>query len=335
MEDPLAAESARVAAALLVQRCAFAISVGAPLYNCGDASACGDVYERTMRSCIQPSLPTEVRRIFEDALANSRLLVSASRKAWELRRALDLAVELATAIANATHSPATTTYGRSGRRGSVETPANMPAVASELWTSNARAAKSSSRREEREQHEQHDEQHEQHQVQGEKHHHHHHHRPLPAAVDDLLRRPLLVSVLRKKGRQEERPAQIIAMTLDDDTTGATPASHSTCHLLALPSDLIIVILGKLPGRALGWLSRSCTSLHRPALATAAGAVRRYQPSLFAGLGAEAHCSPHWTRCLHSIELLTEGVSASPAIPSDTGHGCASSITPQMHARSPS
>ena len=304
MEDPLAAESTRVAAALLVQRCAFAVSLGAPLYNAGDVSACGDIYERTMRSCLlqQPSLLEDMRFIFEDALASCRSLVSASRKAWELRRALDQAIEFATAIVNA-HSPASTTDGRGGGAGVYTSPASTPPAVASGWANNNRAVKHSSsgsaRPPLRAQHQ-------------------HQHQELGGTHRDQPGAAVFTVLPRKKGRQEEQPAQIIAMTLDDDAPAAISAAHYSrvaCRLLALPSDLIVVILGRLPGRALGLLARSCTNLYRPAHATAAEVVRRYQPSLFAGLGSEAHCSPQWARCLHSIELLTEAVTASPAIPS--------------------
>jgi len=106
MEDPLASASSRVAAAWLVNRVTSAIAVGAPLYNSGAVAECVDIYADTISCCVaQSNIPPNVRDLFLDAVQRCEGLISISRKAWELRHALDLGIKEAASIADASRSP--------------------------------------------------------------------------------------------------------------------------------------------------------------------------------------------------------------------------------------
>lgn len=105
MPDMLSLESARYAAALVVSRCAYAISLGAPLYNRGAIAECLDVYVSTAQWCCIHAAQLPVANMIKEALHSSEACVSASRKAWHLRQAFDHAIAITTAIANASRSP--------------------------------------------------------------------------------------------------------------------------------------------------------------------------------------------------------------------------------------
>ena len=107
MNDELAQASARVACALLVQRCMHAVRWGAPLYNKGALHECISVYELAARACVNhpQNIPPSVITRLESALSESLKQSCASRKAWLLRRGLDDAIKVAVAIANANVSP--------------------------------------------------------------------------------------------------------------------------------------------------------------------------------------------------------------------------------------
>ena len=107
MNDELAQASARVACALLVQRCMHAVRWGAPLYNKGALHECISVYELAAHACVNhpQNIPPSVITRLESALSESLKQSCASRKAWLLRHGLDDAIKVAVAIANANVSP--------------------------------------------------------------------------------------------------------------------------------------------------------------------------------------------------------------------------------------
>jgi hypothetical protein len=126
--DVLASSSSRVACALVVQRLAHAIRVGAPLYNQGAVQLCIDLYERAIRLCLHHAGSTPaVLNHLQDALNDSRNYTSASRKAWVLKAGMDRAVYDAVVISTASRSPTTIM--------AHETPSTVSAMG---WTSSCR-----------------------------------------------------------------------------------------------------------------------------------------------------------------------------------------------------
>lgn len=81
--------------ALLARQCAYAIHVGSPLYNQGAIRGCADVYEETVSAIVDSAqTPGHIADVLREALRGARALVSASRRAWALRHALDSIVNL-------------------------------------------------------------------------------------------------------------------------------------------------------------------------------------------------------------------------------------------------
>ena len=89
----------RLGAAWLVQRCTHAIRLGAPMYNAGAIYECTELYRTTIIECMRHphNVPEAVQRIFHEVLGRHSL-ISASRRAWDFRRALDQAISIATAV---------------------------------------------------------------------------------------------------------------------------------------------------------------------------------------------------------------------------------------------
>jgi hypothetical protein len=89
----------RLGAAWLVQRCTHAIRLGAPLYNAGAIYECTELYRTTIIECMRHphNVPEAVQRIFYEVLGRHSL-ISASRRAWDFRSALDHAISIATAV---------------------------------------------------------------------------------------------------------------------------------------------------------------------------------------------------------------------------------------------
>ena len=126
--------TSRSAAALLVQRCALAVHVGSPLYNRGAIRECAEVYQQALtRSIEAPDTPVAVAVYFSEALANSQALVSASRRAWVLRVALDTAIKMVSTPPGG--RPRTPSSSEGGHRSD----SSGMAVG---WTRESRAAKS-------------------------------------------------------------------------------------------------------------------------------------------------------------------------------------------------
>ena len=105
-ESTPATSSTRLAAAQLVQRCALAIAIGAALYNRGATNECIEVYAQAMRTSLGcAETPPDVSCAFQDALQSSQTFLSASRRAWSLRRALNEAILAAAQTAGASCPP--------------------------------------------------------------------------------------------------------------------------------------------------------------------------------------------------------------------------------------
>lgn len=89
---PGASREASAAAAQLIER---AISLGAPLFNSGDAEACADVYTVTAEALMrmESRLPSDVRDALSAAIRQAEHEGDPSERAWTLRRGLDTAYE--------------------------------------------------------------------------------------------------------------------------------------------------------------------------------------------------------------------------------------------------
>ena len=96
-ESPGSSEAyARITHALLARHCAYAIHLGCPLYNAGAIRECCSLYEEAISRALTATVtPMRTRLIFEAARKEAQLLVSASRKAWVLRNALNDVIDLA------------------------------------------------------------------------------------------------------------------------------------------------------------------------------------------------------------------------------------------------
>jgi hypothetical protein len=85
---------------LVVERLGAAISVGAPLYNLGDASGCQHTYEAAVRSVTTEVIGAGrcpvVRTLLGTGLARAKAAASANEAAWALRRSFDIVLSGAT-----------------------------------------------------------------------------------------------------------------------------------------------------------------------------------------------------------------------------------------------
>jgi hypothetical protein len=89
---PGMSDRSAAAAGQLIQR---AISLGAPLYNAGEAEACADVYMVTAESLLRMGsrLSDDVRSPLHRALSRAEHEGDASERAWIMRRGLDSAYD--------------------------------------------------------------------------------------------------------------------------------------------------------------------------------------------------------------------------------------------------
>lgn len=297
MEDPLAVESQRVGAAWLVQRCASAVNQGAPLYNLGAISECVELYENTLISLIRhgSSVPPPVLRLLQHAVDRCRGLISASRKAWEYRQALDRAVLMATTIAELSRSPSPVISLKS------VAPPSATGVASG-WEPSGRSAPRCQRSPRQSAEE-------------------------ASSAGAAAPTPTQPSPPKPQATASPPPpdnspvlptmslmtvrASLPPLPHPPPPSRPSPGPRRRSQLLDLPNDLLPLILHWLPAASLGALARTCATLGPSAHACAADAVRHYQPSLFRGFVACAAPDPRWARTLHSLERLEARVGPCP------------------------
>ena len=89
---PGASREASAAAAQLIER---AISLGAPLFNSGDAEACAEVYMVTAEAIMRMGsrLPSDVRDALSAAIREAEHESDPRERAWTMRRGLDTAYD--------------------------------------------------------------------------------------------------------------------------------------------------------------------------------------------------------------------------------------------------
>lgn len=131
--DPLAEASARVACATLIQRCAHAVCVGAPLYNHGKVRECIYLYAAAAERCMQhrEGLPAEVIAHLQEAISAAGEQFSASHRAWVLRNGLDRAVASAVQICGSRSPPP-----EDAKNGTPVTPSKK--VTGDCWAADCR-----------------------------------------------------------------------------------------------------------------------------------------------------------------------------------------------------
>ena len=87
----------------VVRLATHAISVGAPLYNCGKERECASLYQLTLESLLlHHGVTPQLRELVEEALAKAKSQAGAARRAWTLRAALNAAVDM---VASPIESP--------------------------------------------------------------------------------------------------------------------------------------------------------------------------------------------------------------------------------------
>lgn len=90
-DRPQARSEPRAGVASMKDMVRAAISIGAPIYDAGDARGCFEVYATVARFLLRMSspAPSAARGHLKQALEECALMTSASDQAWALRKALD------------------------------------------------------------------------------------------------------------------------------------------------------------------------------------------------------------------------------------------------------